>query len=147
MFCGWDCMVSNKKKKNCFLPFINFLFFPKNSGAKKQKIEISSNSWFFFNFPKFFLKFLEFFKRKINFLGFFEKFQENRPKFGIFSFFTDILVILFKKIWICIIISRNKSTEFFCFFLFFVRKKHQFFFVFCKKSIYKKNGHHRCVVR
>ena len=54
-----------KTKCVCLLPFIFFLFFEKNSG----------------------LVFFEFFKRKIHIYGFFEKFPENRPKFGIFFIF------------------------------------------------------------
>ena len=51
-----------KQKEFAFYNF--FLFFAKNSGAKKQKIEID-------HIFEFFLKFLQFFQRKTNFEGFF----------------------------------------------------------------------------
>ena len=128
-----------KTKNFCFLPFIDFLFFAKNSGAKKQKIEIDHIFEFFSIFPNFFWNFWNFFKEKSIYRDFFEKFQENRPKFGIFSFSTDILVILFKKIWICIIIRRNKSAEIFYVFFVFCLQKTPIFFCFLQKiKIQKK---------
>ena len=56
-----------------------------------------------------------------------------------FSFlFTNILVILFSKIF-CIIISRKKVLKFFWFFFVFLFAKNpNFFLFFGKRSIYKK---------
>ena len=60
-----------------------------------------------------------------------------------FSFlFTNILVILFSKIF-CIIISRKKVLKFFCFFFVFLFAKNpNFFYVFLQKINIYKNGSH-----
>ena len=113
-----------KTKNFCFLHFVNFLFFAKNSGAKNKKMKDQ-----IFNYFQFSLKFLEFFEKNPLFWGFFLR---------KFHFFAEILVI-FLKFGICGVISRNISAEiFFRFFLFFVRKKPNFFLFFAKNQNAKK---------
>ena len=131
-------MISNKNKKFLFFAFYKFFVFCKKFRCKKTKNWNFIKFLIFFQFSQIFSEISWIFLKKNPFFRFFEKFQENRPKFGIFSFFTDILVILFLKIWIYIIISRNKSAEIFLLFFVFCSQKTPFFFVFCKKSNCKK---------
>ena len=93
---------------------------------------------FFKTFSKFFWNFLNF-VRKIYFLGvYFEKFQENWTKFGIFwKFFNFWLKILVSfRNFEFLVLLEGILCWFFCFV--FCSQKNQFFLVFCKKSKCKK---------
>ena len=112
-----------------------------------QKIQVQkTKNWNF-------IKFLNFIKKFWEMWDFFEKFQGNWPKIGLFQKFLDLFENFplfccqwfFFKFLICCVNSRNLNMIaeiFFRFSLFFVRKKPQFFFVFRKKSKCKKNGTH-----